>query len=347
MPTKLASRMLRCPPSTPPWQPNASFPLRVFMEVSPQWTWGRRVCGALRDFAATSEHPVCFVGTREGADVELVHLDRETEASRALSRPAHAPPFVAFQHGLAFADAPRSLFRAVWKRSILTVSFQDLAADASNASFAFMPMPWGADDGMFTPSSTDTHPTTRRSILMMGDQPDIESLGEILFAAAHANLTVRHIGDPINQLCGACGRFLTTPFLCEPLDALGGRSPCAFHTNLGRVSDAQLVKEMREALYVPALRKFEGFEISGAEALFCGTRPIVYDISTYRWYTGHAAFVPSGLESTALFHRLVGIFQRSPQPVSRSELRELHATFAWGRLVPRLFARIRERLAVG
>ena len=103
------------------------------MEVSPQWTWGRRVCGALRDFATTSEQPVCFVGTREGADVELVHLDRETEASRALSRPAHAPPFVAFQHGLAFADAPRSLFRAVWTRSILTVSFQDLAADAKNA----------------------------------------------------------------------------------------------------------------------------------------------------------------------------------------------------------------------
>jgi hypothetical protein len=44
---------------------------------------------------------------------------------------------------------------------------------------------------------------------------------------------------------------------------------------------------LQRATYVPVLRRFEGFEMMGVEALFTGTRPIVYDamIETkpYRW----------------------------------------------------------------
>jgi hypothetical protein len=34
---------------------------------------------------------------------------------------------------------------------------------------------------------------------------------------------------------------------------------------------------LQQATYVPVLRRFEGFEMMGVEALFTGTRPIVYD----------------------------------------------------------------------
>jgi hypothetical protein len=34
---------------------------------------------------------------------------------------------------------------------------------------------------------------------------------------------------------------------------------------------------LQKATYVPVLRRWEGFEMMGVEALFSGTRPIVYD----------------------------------------------------------------------
>ena len=67
-------------------------------------------------------------------------------------------------------------------------------------------------------------------------------------------------------------QIATWPLLCQPLAALGMRAPCAYHVNLGLVPDAQLVREYQSAMYVPALRKFEGFELAGVEALFSGAR---------------------------------------------------------------------------
>jgi hypothetical protein len=51
--------------------------------------------------------------------------------------------------------------------------------------------------------------------------------------------------------------------------------------------DAEFSTLIREARYVVVLRKEEGFEMLGVEALFSGTRPVVYEamIETkpYRW----------------------------------------------------------------
>ena len=46
----------------------------------------------------------------------------------------------------------------------------------------------------------------------------------------------------------------------QPLEALNGLAACAWHDNLGRVSDEELVSEYQRAKYVLALRKYEGFE---------------------------------------------------------------------------------------
>lgn len=73
-----------------------------------------------------------------------------------------------------------------------------------------------------------------------------------------------------------------------------------------------------------ALRKFEGFEIVGVEALFCGTRPIVYDMPSYRWYKGHASFVGSGLSDHALFLQLTDVMRKPPQPVRTCHRHRAH-----------------------
>ena len=350
--------------------------LRVFMREREQWTWGRRVCPALRAFAPRD---VCWQSLsafdREGADLELIHVDEEVDLRRAINRSRHAPPFAILQHGVSFADVSRERFAEGWRAAVLTASFQDLSADAARHGFVFLPMPWGADSTHFVPTAAGSrlasnatayaasNASARGYVLLIGHFPDEESLGEVLFAAAHASVRVRHVGDGGDSLCGACAHWSTVlsaaqrvgeraaakaaeamPLLCLPDMALGGKAPCAFHTNLGRVSEAALLSELQNARYVAALRKFEGFELAAVEALFSGSRPIVYDLPTYRWYQGHAVFVGSGLSSSDLFLQLSGLLRLPPEPVGAAELAVLHATFSWQELVPALFARVRAEL---
>ena len=368
--------------------------MRVLMRERAQWSWGRRVCRALRDFAPTD---VCWLEEaafeREGAaDLELIHVDEDWELRLATERTREQPRFAIFQHGVGFADVSRERFAAGWRAAALTASFQDLSADAARYGFAFHPMPWGADRTAFVPPRA---PAIRDYVLIVGHFPDEESLGEVLFAAAHAGggheieprlrriglpwnrdcaglawscaliaadcgwpsllpgLRVRHVGDANDLLCAPCaGRGMRAtvgaadqaPLLCRPLAALYNRTPCDFHTNLGRVSDDALVAELQGARWVPVLRKFEGFEITGVEALFCGTRPIVYDLPPYRWYKGHARYVASGLPSSDLFLELVAALREAPEPVGADELAVLHAKFSWQALVPAFFERVRSEL---
>ena len=95
------------------------------------------------------------------------------------------------------------------------------------------------------------------------------------------------------------------------------------------------------------LRKHEGFEIPGAEALFCGTRPLVFDLPSYRWYRGHAAFLNHSLSGKDHQEELVRALKKEPEVVSVEEMEVLHQTFAWQVIVPRMFDRIRHELAKG
>ena len=317
--------------------------LAVHMPEDAAWSWGRRLCSAIRTFAPSD---VCWVDSNaRAADIEIRHVDCAREALMAVNA-SRSRPVVLFQHSLAFADASRQTFEKAWMRASLTVSFQELSRDARRAGFAFHSMPWGADLHRFVPPQ---QPASREYVLMLGDQPDAESLGEVLFAAAHAGLRVHHVGDPGNQLCAPCvGRTTASaPLLCKPLEQLGNRTPCAFHVNLGRISDAALVREMQGARYVPVLRKFEGFEMGGIEGLFCGARPIVYRLPIYeRWYGRHALYISSGLSSQALFFELVDSFRQPLNPVTADELVTLHQAFAWQNLVPAMFARVRREVVV-
>ena len=99
--------------------------------------------------------------------------------------------------------------------------------------------------------------------------------------------------------------------------------------------------------YVAVLRKHEGFEIPGAEALFCGTRPLVFDLPSYRWYRGHATFLNHSLSGKDHQEELVRALKKEPEVVSVEEMEVLHQTFAWQVIVPRMFDRIRHELAKG
>ena len=243
--------------------------------------------------------------------------------------------------------------------ALLVVSLQDLAADAADGErgFDFYPMPWGANEDVFAPGPNPTPADERAKTVLifgnLGETPgDDESNGSVLGAAAHAGLRVRHVGDPGDSLCHPCpggvpaaGETDTGRLLCQPMASLGGKAPCFWHDNLGRISDAEMVAEMRSARFAAVLRKHEGFEMPGIESLFCGARAIVYDLPSYRWYEGHASFLNASLAGEEHAAELRAMLERPPRPVAETELAELRRAFAWQSIVPQLFERIRTQLA--
>lgn len=67
---------------------------------------------------------MCWTHNRTEAHVEIVHLDCLGDLMRLESRGPGAPPYIAVQHGLMAADAPRQSFVDAWRGSLMTVSFQ-------------------------------------------------------------------------------------------------------------------------------------------------------------------------------------------------------------------------------
>ena len=215
---------------------NASSPLlRVYMYEDPGWTWGPRLCSALRRFAPLW---VCWSRQREEADVEIAHVDDAFDVDRTLNRTRQSPPFAVLQHSYHFSStANRDKFSSAWTASILVASFQDLSEPAAKLNFSFHGMPWGADESAFYPLNISAAarpydrqpraadlagkgmarsnpllgmaqsrlrdesrlPELRPYVAIVGVQDvwagDVESHKEVILAAAHANLRVRHIGD--------------------------------------------------------------------------------------------------------------------------------------------------------
>lgn len=307
-------------------------PLKVYMKEKKEWTWGKRIVGAFHHWSPPWVEWTSLVSE---ADVVFVHLYSKDDIVDVESM-QREKPLVAFQHGIRFANAPMGLFANVWEQSALTISFQPLDILMTKRKFAFFHMPWGADADKFRPSTTGER---KAHVVLVGDHAEDESHGELLFAAAHADIRVRHISHLVSNMCECLS---TSSLLCSTTDALRGRRPCDFYDRLDS-SDATLIRELQTARFASALRKFEGFEMIGIEALLCGARPLVYDIN--EWYKDHSIIVPTGLSSDALFDALQVALRRVPDSVDETEMRYLHEKFSWQRIVPTMFERVRKVIA--
>eukprot|EP01062_Namystynia_karyoxenos_P019728 TRINITY_DN17437_c0_g1_i1.p1 TRINITY_DN17437_c0_g1~~TRINITY_DN17437_c0_g1_i1.p1 ORF type:complete len:610 (+),score=176.11 TRINITY_DN17437_c0_g1_i1:62-1831(+) len=334
--------------------------ISVWTEIDAGWTWGPRIGLALEHFAPKW---VSWADDPRKADVRLLHIVGHVERRRALQM--REPPFVAIQHvvgtaaqedGMAApADANNSveLWARFWQRALLTVSFHELDAAGREHGFDFLPLPWGADPAFFRPPLVQGRRAA--AILCAGSDPVSESFGELLWAAAHANLSVWHVGSERDVQCGECppcpackhgvapsrqpqGR---RPLHCQPQEGLLGRAPCAWWVQLGRVTDLLLSQLLRRVRYASGLRKEEGFELLGVEALLSGAVPIVYDLPTYRrWYEGFARIVRHDHAAEDLARILAEV----PPESTPADLQRARAAFSWGVIVRRLFGAVRDRL---
>lgn len=106
-------------------------------------------------------------------------------------------------------------------------------------------------------------------------------------------------------------------------------------------TDEFLARSYVSSSYVPSLREVEGFELPAAEALACGTRPVLFDQPDLRhWYGNSAVYVPEGLSDEDLIGRLTEIFMADPAPVPEEERQDILSRFSWEKIAQSFWDRV-------
>ena len=320
-------------------------PVRIHMRTDFRcWDW--RICGAMRRFAPAW---VEWVASPRLADVEIIHVDEASKFSLHRARTylkRGAKSLVIIQHSLGFTNERLNpnLVKA-WSGALFVATWQDLNSyhqSSSARSFEVLELPWGANPDKFRPPG-ESGRARQDHVVAVSTFHDHESMEELLIAAAHTNVRVRHIGAETAKFCNCTSIWSSQP-ACTPRASLGGKAACSWHDALGRLSDAALVHELQTAKWASALRKFEGFEMVGIEALFCGARPLVYDLPSYRWDSKYALVVSSLLVPGQFFSEVTEYFKAVPSPVSEEELASLRSTFSWDSIMARFFEHLKNSL---
>ena len=113
----------------------------------------------------------------------------------------------------------------------------------------------------------------------------------------------------------------------------------AHYKYLNYMKDSDLMDVLNSTEYVSCLREHEGFEMLGVEGLFCGTRPIVFDLPTYQWYRGHGIFIK---QDENIVDSLVDVLSKKPNPVGEEEYKIILEKFSWENIIDNIFNRIKE-----
>jgi glycosyltransferase involved in cell wall biosynthesis len=109
--------------------------------------------------------------------------------------------------------------------------------------------------------------------------------------------------------------------------------------NAEAISDEELAGYYRRALFVGAMRYFEGFELPAAEGLACGARPIMFNQPAVRhWYGSTAVYLPelTGGELTDLISDAI----LNRQAVTTEERKFAATQFNWERIATEIWARV-------
>jgi len=276
-------------------------------------SWGTAFTRISEAFRKYSPENIVWVPNWEDSDIFIIHVVGEGEVP-VLER--EHPNKVIVQHCYWTAQIDRVDYIPFWKEAKLVISFHKLT-DYTDESFNFHYMPWGADPDIFTYTNRDIRTV---DVLTTGYIAKDECIDKLYEAAVKADKIVHHTGrNFVEQFGWDTGHYRHLRFM--PILALAGL--------------------LNYTKYTSCLRLVEGFELLGVEGLFCGARPIVFDLPTYSAYKGFAYFVN---HEDDIVEQLVHILSQEPEPITDSEYEQILKTFSWKVLVPKMFSRILEEI---
>ena len=137
----------------------------------------------------------------------------------------------------------------------------------------------------------------------MGTEPKSECFNEARLACFKAGGRMLHIGK----------KFAEDPII----------------DFVDNVPDDKLRTLYNQCKWFSVLRRADGFEIIGLEALMCGVRPIMFDTPNYRqWYNDYSKFIPEKSVGDTV-RDLTKVLQGEPSVVTDSEIEEVRERFDW------------------
>lgn len=191
-----------------------------------------------------------------------------------------------------------------WKQALLTISFHDLKHYFPNEQFNFYATPWGADSKLFSRLALRKY----RKVFTTGHVAETEDIDKLYEACKNTKNTMYHTGN--NFEFGEYYKYLKY------------------------MSDPDLNVTLNSVQYVSCLREIEGFEMMGVEGLFCGARPIVPNLPTYRWYKDHAVFVDTTTDVVKQLESILNIVPKEPDGYEMSEIKK---KFEWKNIIRNIF----------
>jgi glycosyltransferase involved in cell wall biosynthesis len=251
-----------------------------------------------------------WVDSPEQADIQIVHIVGKGELKNIKN-----DNYVVIQHCYVTQDIPEDQLRELWESALLVSSFHDLPSYRPEWSFRFYGMPWGAEDSTFF--LTGSLETRAKAIVATGYVAGTESLEEIFAACKGSGCKMVHLGKNFgwNQ------------------DA---------YRNYGWITDETLRTIYNAVAYVSGLRRAEGFELAAIEGLFCGARPITYNLPTYRWYSKYAIVIEDSDENDIIANLTYILENGIGLPVRQEEIDSAIKDFSWSNLIPKFWAAIME-----
>jgi len=236
------------------------------------------------------------------ADLDIIHVigRHDHNVIRSESDLRSGRKYAVLQYVMQSCRNPRpEQWLDLWGKSKVMWSYYNLAEWHPGMYLA----PLGADPNVFYKEETE-----KKYLLgTMGDEYRSECFGEANLAVFRVMGKMIHIGPKY------------------------GENPIV--TFAQGITDDELRNYYNQCRWFSVLRRNDGFEMIGLEALLCGVRPIMFDTPNYRqWYDGLAEFIPEkSVADTS--KNLINVLKSPERTVTQEEMEFVKNKFNWKTII--------------
>jgi hypothetical protein len=263
----------------------------------------------IRELTIYAPPSVTIVPTVEDADIVVYHVigRRDHMLMSTHNILEQGKKYAMIQIALQSTRNPKTAeWLVLWKRAKLVWSYYDIPylmeQENTSVDMNFLHTPLGVNTSTFYHKGGTVEDRTYTS-QTNGVVTNAECIYENFDAAAKVGGKVAHFGTGLE-----------------------------FRRNVdyfGRISDFELNNLYNRCKYVSGLRRKDGFELSAAEGIICGARPIMFDNHNYRqWFGRFAEFIPER-DYGHVVSDLVKLFKAPYREVTEEEIRLAKALFSW------------------
>ena len=258
---------------------------KFFQVTRPEWGFAfSRIKKAIEQYAPSN---IEWSKTKEEADVQIIHIVGTGEIPFIEEALDNRKKIILIQH--VFFTGGVCDWNKYWERSLLTLSFHNLIDYVPESKAHLLSLPWGCDPKEFNRLAVKK----RNKIFTTGHIAETESIDLLYEACKNTNQLMYHTGTNFGW-------------------------DTKFYKFLPFQKDHEFNLLLNSIQYVLAARKIEGFEMAAVEGLFCGCRPIVPNLPTYRWYKDHGIFIDMNKD---IVKQLEIILNSTPIEPNREEMK--------------------------